>query len=155
VYASLALTDEEYDKHLRVQPDGKIPPFRKAYVEAIIEKIKENARAEFELLYREWKQSGTPLTILSNQVSGKINQITDAVRESTLVRDPKIVHRVLESYTPRPLLDFLGLDTILKRVPPSYIQAITATKIATDFVYGKGLRANEVDFADFITWLRG
>jgi glutamate dehydrogenase len=155
VYASLALTDEEYDKHLRVQPDGKIPPFRKAYVEAIIEKIKENARAEFELLYREWKQSGTPLTILSNQVSGKINQITDAVRESTLVRDPKIVHRVLESYTPRPLLDFLGLDTILKRVPPSYIQAITATKIATDFVYGKGLRANEVDFADFITSLRG
>ncbi|MFQ3620996.1 MAG: NAD-glutamate dehydrogenase domain-containing protein [Spirochaetales bacterium] len=154
VFASLALTDVEYDQHLRVKEEN-LPPFREAYVEAIIGKIKENARLEFELLYQEWKKRGIPLTVLSNQVSGKINQITDTVRESSLVKDERIVRKVIEIYTPKPLLELLGLEEILRRVPASYIQAITATKIATDYVYTKGLQANEVDFVDFIQSLRG
>ncbi|HOV39436.1 MAG TPA: NAD-glutamate dehydrogenase [Spirochaetales bacterium] len=154
VYASLAFTDDEFDQHLRVQ-DGNNPLFRQAYVDAIIQRIKENARLEFELLWKEWKQTGTPLTVLSNRVSEKINKITDAVRESSLVQNSKIVQKVIEIYTLAPLLELLGVERILERVPSPYIAAITATKIATDYVYSRGLQANEVDFADFISALKG
>ena len=153
VLVSLALSDAEYDEHLRV-PDEKVPQFRQAYVEGIIETIKSYARSEFELIWRERIKTKQPLTVLSNAVSGKINQITDAIRESSLADDPTIRGKIMLEYAPRQLVDLLGLPVILERIPASYIKAITATKMATDFVYGRGLRANEVDFADFIEGLK-
>ncbi len=153
VLASLALSDKEYDQHLRV-PDGGIPQFRKAYVAGIIRTIKANARAEFELLWKERAETGRPLTTLSNVVSGRINQITDAVRESGLSDDPAIREHILSDYVPGQLLELLGLKTILARVPESYVKAIVATKMATEFIYTCGLRANEVDFADYVDGLK-
>ncbi|MFA6507903.1 MAG: NAD-glutamate dehydrogenase domain-containing protein [Treponemataceae bacterium] len=153
VLASLALSDGEYDQSLR-EEKGVIPPFRKAYVEGTIANIKKNARAEFELLWREGSDRKIPFTTLSNAVSEKINRITDAVRESALADDPEIRKRILTDYTPKQLLDSLGLEKIISRVPKAYLKAIIATKMATDFVYGRGLRANEVDFADYVASLK-
>ncbi|OHE71690.1 MAG: hypothetical protein A2Z99_08980 [Treponema sp. GWB1_62_6] len=153
VFASLALNDEEYDAHLRA-PGEKVTPFRKAYVDGIIATIRAYARSEFELMWRERTESGQTLTALSNAVSGKINQITDAIRESSLADDLTIREKILMEYAPRQLVDLLGLPVILERVPVAYLKAITATKMATDFVYGRGLRANEVDFADFVESLK-
>jgi glutamate dehydrogenase len=153
VFAGLALSEDEYDRHMRVEA-GAIPPFRAAYVEEIIRRIKANARAEFELLWRERAASKQPLTALSNQISGKINQIADAVRDSPLADDPTIRERLLGAYVPAPLLDFIGLPTIASRVPAAYLKAAVAAQMATDFVYGRGLRANEVDFADYVAGLK-
>lgn len=76
------------------------------------------------------------------------------MRESALADDPAIRDRILTDYTPQVLLDLLGLPTILERVPASYIKAIIAAKMATDFVYSRGLKANEVDFADYVEALK-
>ncbi|MFA6507957.1 MAG: hypothetical protein WCT14_17785, partial [Treponemataceae bacterium] len=149
VFGSLAMSDEEYDANLRVAADG-IPRFRKDYVEGIIRMIRANARAEFDLLWREHSETGIPLTSLSNSVSEKINRIADAVRESPLADEKELKERILTEYTPPRLLKLLGLETILARVPASYLKAIVAAKMATDFVYRRGLRANEVDFADYV-----
>lgn len=153
VLAGLALSEDEYDRHMRVE-NGAIPPFRAAYVEDIIRRIKANARAEFELLWREREATKTPLTVLSNQISGKINQIADAVRDSPLADDPVIRERLLAAYVPAPLRDLVGLTALAARVPAAYLKAAVAAQMATDFVYGRGLRANEVDFADYVEGLK-
>ncbi|MBW6485974.1 MAG: NAD-glutamate dehydrogenase [Syntrophobacterales bacterium] len=153
VFVSLAMSDEEYNKYLRVQKD-KISPFRQAYVEWIIQTIRTYARSEFELLWQERTNTKSALTTLSNAISDKINRLADSIRESPLADDPAIREKIMREYAPRILLELLGLDTILKRAPVSYIKAITANKMATDFVYGRGLYANEVDFAAYVESLK-
>jgi glutamate dehydrogenase len=152
VFASLALSDREYDRHMRVGDEG-IPEFRRRYIKEIIAIVRQNARAEFELLWRERERTGTPLSSLTDAVSEKINDITDAVFSSALARDPPLRARVLTDYAPASLLELVGLKKILERVPQNYLNAIVATRMATRFVYGHGLGTNEVDFLTFVDGL--
>jgi glutamate dehydrogenase len=149
VFASLALSDDEYEEHMEVR-NGKVSDFRKRYIAEIVRTIRENARLEFDVLWREHEKKGIPFTQLTNLVSSKINTITDAVRGSELPKMSKIREKVISAYTPKPLLELVGLDKVLERVPPNYLEAVVATKIATDFVYGHGLDPNEVDFFNYI-----
>ena len=149
VYASLALSEEEFEHHLRIK-DANIPGFRKEYINEIIETIKKNARAEFNLLWEEHQKKGMPFTHLTNTVSEKINRITDEVLYSDLSKNPQIMEKIITEYTPRVLLKLVGLQNILKRVPANYCASIVSTKIATNFVYTHGLDANEVDFFNYV-----
>ncbi len=152
VYASLALSDEEFQKHMVVK-DKNIPEFRRAYIEEIISTIKRNARAEFNLLWEEHEKTGMPFTILTNQVSERINNITDNVYRSELHKNKNVRDRIIREYSPKVLLKLVGLENIKKRVPEIYLSAIVATKIATSFVYSYGLGANEVDFFNYLSSL--
>jgi len=153
VYASLAFSDDEFDKYMVVK-EGKLSDFRKAYVEEIIKRIKSNARAEFELMWKENREKGIPFTLLTNMISKRINDITDSVYNSDLVKDEKFRETIIKKYTPKPLLDIVGIKNILKRVPENYLNAITATKVAIDFVYGYGLEADEIDFYKYLNNLK-
>jgi glutamate dehydrogenase len=152
VYASLAMTDEEYESQMRVR-DGRLPEFRRRYIEEIQKTIQHNARAEFEALWREHEATGKPLTLLSNELSDRINAITDAAVASGLSKDSALMARIVKLYTPPCLLELVGLENILSRVPENYLKAIAATTVATRFIYSRGLRANEVDFYHFIRGL--
>ena len=149
VFASLALSDEEYDNHLVVR-DGKPSEFRKHYVQEILKIVRANARAEFNVLWREHETGKTSFTELTNILSRKINDITDAVVRSDLPGHKNLREKVIREYTPKALLDLIGLPAILKRVPANYLDAIIATSIATRFVYSRGLKTTEVDFYNFI-----
>ncbi len=149
VYASLAMTDEEYERHMGVQGE-ELPEFRRRYVEQIIDIIRSNARAELGLLWREHERTGIPFTLLTNRVSDRINSITDAVVRSQLPGQKRIREAVIAGYTPPALLELVGLEAVLARVPAAYQEAIVATALATRFVYGHGLSANEVDFYEFV-----
>ena len=149
VFAALALSDDEFDAHMRVQ-NGNIPEFMKLYVDEVIANINANARTEFELLWRENETKGLPFTHLTNMVSRKINDITDAIFNSDLHADSRIKAKVVEEYTPQPLLDLIGLENVLTRVPGNYLNAIVATRIATRFVYTHGLDGNEIDFFNYL-----
>jgi len=48
VLVALAVGEQEFNKHFRVQADGSVPKLYKAYVEEIIKRVEENARLEFE-----------------------------------------------------------------------------------------------------------
>ena len=48
------------------------------------------------------------------------------------------------------LIDTVGLDTVLERVPDNYLRAMFASYVASRFVYRYGLESNEVDFVNFI-----
>jgi len=149
VFASLALSDDEFDAHMRVK-DGNIPEVMEAYVGEVIKTVRYNARTEFELLWRENNQKGIPFTHLTNIVSSKINDITDAIFNSDLHANTELREKVVKEYTPKPILDLVGLENILQRVPHNYLNAIISTKLATSFVYKYGLDGNEIDFYDFL-----
>ncbi|HKK48331.1 MAG TPA: hypothetical protein VJ932_04500, partial [Alkalispirochaeta sp.] len=82
-------------------------------------------------------------------------RITDAVQRSTYLADPVVRRTVVAEYTPQPLLELIGLDTILERLPAAYLDAIVAARIASRFVYRAGLTGTEVDFARYMDELRG
>jgi glutamate dehydrogenase len=149
VFASLALNDDEFEAHMRFK-DEKIPDFMKSYIDEIIKIIKYNARAEFNLLWNEHEKKGIPFTHLTNSVSKKINDITDAVFKSDLPENPKLRENIITEYTPKPLLELIGLESILKRVPENYLNAIVASKVATNFVYTYGMESNEIDFYNYL-----
>ena len=153
VLASLALNDDEFDIHMRVT-NGKIPEFRKTYVNEIISRIKRNARLEFELMWKEHSEKNIPFTILSNMISKKINEITDSVHKSNLGQERGFVKKVVERYVPESLLRLIGIENLMKRVPENYLKAIVSTQIATEFVYQYGIDGDEVDFYNFIDQLK-
>jgi glutamate dehydrogenase len=149
VFASLALTDEEYDTHMCVK-DGKIPSFRKQYIHEILEIIRENAFLEFKLIQKEKQQKGIPRVMLSDRISEKINSVTDAIFASELFKESKFFQRVVECCCPLVLIELVGFQEVLKRVPDQYLRAIFASRMASRYVYSCGLDANEIDFHNFI-----
>lgn len=149
VLASLSLADDEYENLMTVK-NKSIPPFRKAYVEEILDIIRENASMEFEIIWKEHEKSGTPRVLLTDRVSGKINGIKDAVYSSRLEEDREFFRKVLDCYCPDILIDTIGLDKLMERVPDSYLKAILASRLASRYVYSYGLGATEIDFHDFI-----
>jgi glutamate dehydrogenase len=152
VYASLVLSDEEFQKHMVVK-NNRMPQFRKAYIAEIISTIKRNVRSEFNLLWEEHEKTGAPYTILTNRVSEMINNITDNVYRSELHKNKNVRDQIIAEYTPKSLMKLVGLENIKKRVPEIYLSAIVASKIATNFVYSYSLGANEVDFFNYLNSL--
>jgi glutamate dehydrogenase len=129
---------------------GKTPSFRRRYIGEIIETIRDNARSEFDLLWDEHERTGKPFTTLTNEVSARINDLTDAVASSDLPDNEKLCRKVVGEYVPDSLLDLIGIDAVLERVPRNYIRSIVASWIATRFVYTCGLDADEVAFYNYI-----
>jgi glutamate dehydrogenase len=145
VFASLALDDREYLSLMCVKRT-RVPPFRKRYVEEILEIIRENARLEFEVIWREHKRTDFPRSVLTDRISEKINAITDAINTSDLFKDEGLFKEVIECCCPRALIDQVGFDKILQRVPQRYLEALFASSLASRYVYKHGLEANEIDF---------
>jgi glutamate dehydrogenase len=129
---------------------GKVPPFRQRYVEEILEIIRENARLEFQVIWEEHERTLTPRSVLTDRISEKINTITDAINMSDLPADEALFKSVIECCCPQVLIEKIGFDRILERVPQSYLKAIFASRLASRYVYKHGLEANEIDFFDFL-----
>ncbi|RPI27437.1 MAG: hypothetical protein EHM61_08490 [Acidobacteria bacterium] len=153
VLASLALSDTEYRSLMMVQ-DGVVGDFRRQYVNQIIRKIRNNARLEFLALMAERKRSGTACSILSDQLSLKINTLADAILDSHLRSDKGLIRAVIADYCPDILVSTVGINKIVERVPVSYIAAIVAKHLASTYVYVKGMHAGEVDFLKFVEEVR-
>jgi glutamate dehydrogenase len=149
VFASLSLTDKEYENFMCVK-DNRLPEFRKHYIDEIINLIKDNATKEFEVIWREHQRTNIPRSVLSDLISDKINQVTDAICASELSADQALFKKVVECCCPPSLVHQVGFKTILKRVPLTYLKAVFASQLASTYVYEYGLGANEIDFHTFL-----
>lgn len=149
VLASLAMSDKEWDELMCVK-NGEESEFRKQYVKEIIDIIRENARMEFEIIWKENERKGIPRAILTDLISEKINQIKDAINRSDLFNDKALLKKVIEVGVPKSLVQLVGVNRILTRVPENYLRALFASRLAGRYVYKYGLDANEVDFYQFI-----
>jgi len=149
VFASLALTDQEYERLMCVK-DGKIPAFRKKYISEILNLIRENASLEFDIIWKENEQKNIPRVVLSDMISEKINSVTDAVTASDLFRDQSLFRKVIECCCPPSLIKQVGFENILDRVPDSYLKALFASRLASRYIYAYGLDADEIAFHNFL-----
>ncbi len=149
VLASLALTDEEYDRLMCIR-NGVVSPFRKKYVAQILEIIRQNARLEFETIWKENELKKIPRPVLTDLISEKINAIKDAVGRSDLMNDRRLFKKVTECCIPRVLVEEIGFAKISRRVPMTYLKALFASELASRYVYRHGLEANEVSFYGFL-----
>jgi glutamate dehydrogenase len=155
VLAALALTDDEFSKHMAVKGDNEaeVPAFYRDYVSEVHRIIEENARLEFNCIWNENQRTGTPSSILSDTLSNKINELSSAISTSELwTSNTELRNKVLQEACPRNLLQLLGLETLLQRVPETYARAIFSSFLASRYVYQADLSASpEFSFFHFIS----
>ncbi len=149
VFASLALSDEEHDKWMCVH-NNKVTPFREQYIKQILRIIKENASLEFNLIEKEHGKTNIPRSVLTERISDKINQVTDAVYASELYKNEEFFKAVVKGCCPDVLIKQVGFDAVMERVPVLYLRAIFASRLASRYVYSFGLEANEIDFLNYV-----
>lgn len=151
VLASLAFDDEGFFKNMCVDSEtGQVPEFYNEYVKEVQGIIQENARLEFEALWRENEKTGKPRSVLSDELSNAINNLTEELSSSSLWDDTLFRNSVLGEVLPKTLQAAIGLDKILKRVPTNYLRAIFGSYLAGRFIYAKGATPGQFAFFEFM-----
>ena len=146
VLTGLALTDEEYRQHMVVPKGGQVPAFRRRYIEEVQATIRRRADLEFELLWKTHEATGAPYSELSEAVSERINTITRSIEDSALFDNGKVRVNAFRLYVPSVLVETIGMDAILARVPVSYQRALFARAVASSFIYRFGIEAGFEDY---------
>lgn len=149
VLASLAFDDEGFFQNMCVH-DGVQPEFYQEYVRDVQATIQENARLEFEAIWREHEQTGKPRSILSDDLSYAINDLTEELSASNLWHDTKFRDSILSEALPKILVKKIGLQTIINRVPDNYLMAIFGSYLASRFIYEKGTSPSQFAFFEFM-----
>ncbi|KAI8992513.1 Glutamate/Leucine/Phenylalanine/Valine dehydrogenase-domain-containing protein [Pilobolus umbonatus] len=149
VLAALSFSDEEFAEHMSVK-DGVAPEFYQAYVENVQQLIENNARLEFEGLWKAHQKTGTPYAILSDELSNAIVQLNDQLQTTSLWDNVELRNTVLARAFPSLLLETLGLDTLLERIPENYVRAIFGTSLASQFIYHYGAHPDNFAFFEFM-----
>lgn len=146
VLASLSFDDSGFLENMCVHADGTTPPFYEEYVREIQDIIRRNARLEFEAIWREHSESGEPRSTVSDKLSVAITKMDEELQASELWDDEAFRTDVLRDALPRPLLEKIGLELILKRVPDNYLRAIFGSYLASRFVYQYGVSGSPFAF---------
>lgn len=135
VLAGLALSTDEY-VNLMIFKDGQPSEFYQNYVKDIQAKITENAAAEFSCIWKEHArlQGAKPRTIISDELSSKLNDLQAELEASDLFDDEGSRRGVMRRAIPKTLIDQVGLDTLLKRLPETYQRALFSSWVASHFV---------------------
>lgn len=149
VLASLSFDTDGFIEHMCVDAKtGKAPQFYNDYVREVQTKIQENARLEFEAIWREHEQTGIPRSVLSDKLSVAITDLDEKLQHSDLWENENIRKGVLKNALPKLLLEKIGLDTIISRVPENYLRAIFGSYLASRFVYEFGSQPSQFAFFD-------
>lgn len=147
--AGLALSTDEY-VNLMIFKDGKPSEFYQNYVRDVQEKITENAAAEFSCIWKEHArlQGAKPRTIISDELSTRLNDLQAELESSDLFDDDASKRGVLRRAIPKTLVDQVGLDTLLTRLPESYQRALFSSWVASHFVRPHSL--SPFDYANIL-----
>ncbi|PLB35532.1 glutamate dehydrogenase (NAD(+)) [Aspergillus candidus] len=151
VLASLSFDDEAFVENMCVRDDGTVPTFYRQYVQQVQETIKQNATLEFEAIWREHQQTGLMRSVLSDKLSVAITKLDEELQNTELWDNVELRRSTLGSALPKLLLDKIGLDVILERVPENYLRAIFGSYLASRFVYEYGSSPSQFSFFDFMT----
>ncbi|KAE9383813.1 NAD(P)-binding protein [Gymnopus androsaceus JB14] len=148
VLAGLALSTEEY-VDLMIFKDGKPSEFYQSYVKDIQEKITENAAAEFHCLWKEHTrlQGAKPRTTISDELSSTLNNLEAELESSDLFEYVSSRNGVMRRAISKTLVEKIGLETLLKRLPEAYQRALFSSWAASHFIYKY---ASSVDFFHFV-----
>jgi len=127
VLAGLALSTEEY-VDLMLFKDGKPSQFYQSYA--------ENAALEFSCIWREHQrlQGAKARTNISDELSITLNNLQTELESSDLFDDVPSQRTVLTRAIPQTLVDKIGLDTLMERLPKPHQRALFSSWVASHFV---------------------
>ena len=74
-----------------------------------------------------------------------------AIMQRNLMGDNEWLRLERVVMDPNTLLEQLGLDTLLKRVPEQYVRALFGSFLASRFVYQYGIEPNQFAFFEFMS----
>ncbi|KAJ3329151.1 NAD-dependent glutamate dehydrogenase [Blyttiomyces sp. JEL0837] len=151
VLAALAFTDEEFAEHMQVPVGKPAPAFYTEYIKAVHHIIEKNAELEFEILWKEAERTARAKSLLSDQLSLGIVKLNEELQNTTLWDNVPLRMIVLREAFPKLLLDKLGLETLLKRVPESYVKAIFGSYLASRFIYKYGTEPSQFAFFEYLS----
>jgi len=151
VLASLSFNDADFITNMCVGEDGTAPPFYEAYVRQVQDIIRRNARLEFEAIWREHEATGVARSVLSDRLSTAITSLDEELQGTELWDNVELRRSVLGDALPGLLLDKVGLDKILERVPENYLRAIFGSYLSSRFIYEKGISASQFAFFSFMS----
>jgi len=111
-------------------------------VEDVLAKLRESARVEAELLFREFRNNPSfPMVHYSLAISDAINRATDAVvaalKKDFELIDDDIRTRLLTDSLPKKLVEFAG--DRLEELPKMYQISMMGAKLGSKMVYKEGL----------------
>jgi len=151
VLASLSFDDASFLQNMCVGDDGTVPEFYQSYVRQVQDTIRNNARLEFEAIWREHEDTGVSRSMLSDRLSTAITRLDEELQGTELWDNVALRKSVLSDALPSLLLDKVGLDKILERVPENYLRAIFGSYLSSRFIYEKGINASQFAFFSFMT----
>lgn len=134
VMCSLVLSDQEFID------------YKETLVEQVLERLKTAALNEARLLIRTFKDSSTPLTVVSEKISRRINYFCyelldnlDKIQLSGNPEDPLV--KCFISYC-LPLLRTQFAERLMTHIPDHHKKAIISCHIASQLVYKRGIDWN-------------
>ena len=130
--------------------DDIVPPFYSRYVENVQRIIGNNARLEFEAIWREHARTRKPRCVLSDELSLEIIKLDEELQKTALWDNISLRKTIMNEALPQTLLKQIGLDLILERVPVAYLKAIFGSYLASRFIYLNGIGASQFAFFDFM-----
>jgi glutamate dehydrogenase len=116
--------------------DGKPSEFYQSYVRDVQEKIIENAAAEFQCLWREHSrfQGTKPRSTISDELSSTLNSLQAELENSDLFDHVPSRNGVIRRAIPKTLVEKVGLETLLERLPEPYQRALFSSWVSSHFV---------------------
>ena len=123
--------------------NNKPSSFYESYVKDIQATISANAAAEFACIWRESVRLGgaKSRTAISDELSTKLNALQDELAGSDLFDDEPSKRGVMRRAIPKTLVEKVGLEELLKRLPEAYQRALFSAWVAAHFVSCASLSA--------------
>jgi glutamate dehydrogenase len=132
VLAGLALTDEQFlDLMATENEEEGVSDFYADYVQDIQRIISVNAASEFQCIWDEAIASGKPRSTLTDEVGQTLIKLQDQLETSDLFDNESARKTVLAQALPKTLVKQFGLDTILSRLPETYMRSLFASYLAS------------------------
>jgi glutamate dehydrogenase len=121
---------------LMIFKGGKPSTFYQTYVKEIQKIIQENAAMEFACIWAEHAKHGgaKARTLISDELSSTLNNLQAKLEGSDLFDDELTRQAVMKRAVPKTLIDQVGLETLLKRIPEAHQRALFSSWIAAHFV---------------------
>jgi len=151
VLASLSFDDQGFIENMCIGADGTVPEFYKQYVAEVQSTIKENARLEFEAIWREAERTKKSRSVLSDELSWAIGKLGDELQHyEELWSNVPLRTSVFKEALPQTLQAKIGLDKIQERVPEKYLRSIFGSYLSSRFVYEMGPQPSQFAFFEFM-----
>lgn len=156
VLASLCFNDEEFSKNMQVDC-GLVPRFYEHYIQDVHKTIQDNAKLEFDCIWNEHlSKPGSTFSSISDEISMSIVKLKDEIVEAEILwNDIHLRNLVLGKSVPLILQQKIGsLETLIKRVPDTYLRALFASYLASRFVYRFGPRSEPLALYQFFAEIK-